>query len=265
MTQLGTTGVLIACAIAARLFFILRRLVMEWRVTRLVRGSKTLYYAKEHDRALAVAEQARALSLALMGKHSDAHMDASIHLASVHSGMRKHELALLVLAECDDLARAHVHTPLTRVPVLHASAEVLEDSGQLQGATDALEEARSVRRAALGERSLLYACSCHNLAGMLVRRAHDAAQRAVGGGRVRHPAAVHLGRAAALTIEAVDVATAAGEKQDGGEFIDTILNLVLHGGPSVVGFGSKLDALPEAAPHIAKLRQCAESVRAARS
>ena len=67
-------------------------------------------------------------------------------------------------------------TSVKRVPIQHALAEVFEAEGRpadYRKAAQALRQVRDLRRAALGDADPLYASSCFDEAGLLVRFANE--------------------------------------------------------------------------------------------
>ena len=192
--------------------------------------------------------------------------------------MRQNAEALEVLNECDRLVvAAHGDASLQRVPICHAMAEVHEAEGKpqdMQKAVAALQRARELRRAALGEAHLSYAFSCIQEAALLVRIANEAlmmvdserarlTDQAVGLALAAHAAAGECARRAPrdtscelphepwrqLTCVRARVAADAGDEAEGMEFLDTLLEAILRSGSP-----NRLGKLPQCAKAIQQLR-----------
>jgi hypothetical protein len=212
-----------AACVAATL--IARRMGPRWRVAWLMRSSHAHYASKRYDDALSAAVAARTLAAGWLGAESAEHGKAMLHLAAVHAAMRQNAAALAVLDECDALAtRVHGAASLHHVPTLHARAEVLEEADDMDGAVQALSRAREIRRAVLGQRHPAYARACFNQAGLTVRYASSAPDSS------DEWRAAQVGHAAALAIEASEVALAAGDAEQGLEYAEELLDLILSGG-----------------------------------
>ena len=197
----------------------------RWRVGRLNRLSHACYAQKRYDESLAAAVSACELARAQLGDESAAHARALLHLAGVYAAMRRHNEAAQTLAQCEELAcRRHGDDALEHVPICHAKAEVFETAGKYAEATAALERVRELRLEALGRRHISCAWSAFNLAGLVVRRANDTI---IMSARQRAELA---DRAVDLAIDAAAAADAAGEREQGDEFAQAILDTILTGG-----------------------------------
>lgn len=216
---------MLGCAAACvAVTLIARRMGPRWRVAWLMRSSHAHYAAKRYDAALDAAVSARGVAADSLGAESAAHGTALLHLAAVHAAMRQYAEALSVLEKCDALAaRVHGPTSLQLVPILHARAEVLEEAEDMDEAVEALGRARAIRHAALGPRHPAYARACFNQAGLTVRHASYAPDVS------DDWRAERVGHAASLAIEASEIATAAGDAEQGLEYVEALLELILSG------------------------------------
>ena len=171
-------GLVIGAGLLTTWLFRRFRPLSRWRLSSLTSHSQRLYKREQYDEALAMARTAQQLAKSHFGKASTQYQRALFHLAAVHSAMRRNDDALEVLKECNQLVRTlHGDASLQRVPICHAMAEVHEaegGSGGMKKAAAVLQEARELRRAALGEANLSYAFSCIQEAALLVRFANDA-------------------------------------------------------------------------------------------
>lgn len=240
-----------AACVAATL--IAWRMGPRWRVAWLLRSSHAHYASKRYDAALNAAVAARGVATGWLGSGSAEHGKALLHLAAVHAAMRQNEAALALLDECDALAtRIHGPASLQHVPTLHARAEVLEEAGDMDGAVEALSRARAIRHAALGPRHPAYARACFNQAGLTVRYASGALEVS------DEWRAAQVGQAATLAIEASEVALAAGDAEQGLEYAEALLELILSG---TGGEDSELAQLDGCFNHIQSLNQAIASAK----
>ena len=219
----------------------------SWRVSWLMRTSHVRYAEQRYDDALEAARAAAELAAATLGTQSLDHERAMLHLAAVHAAMRQNEEALDLLGDCDSLAiRVHGSDSLQRIPILHARAEVLEAADDLAGAVEALGRARAIRRAVLGPHDPAYARSCFNQAGLLVRQANSALV-AVDGWR-----ASLVGQAVTLVVEASEIAVSTGDPEQGQEFAEALLELILSG---TGGEANRLAHLEGCFEHVERLNE----------
>ena len=223
----------------------------RWRIRSLQKRSHMHYAGKSYDEALAAAKTARELARASLGKESAAHERSLLHLAAVHAAMRQHKEAEAVLDESETLVSSRGgEDSLGLVPICHARAEVYEALGTAAGmrrATEALERARDVRRARLGDAHLDYAFGCFNLAGLVVRQARDPLCF------MDHARRGELaGRAAELAIEAAQVAEAARDPGQGQELVAAVLSSLEA---DAAGGAVQLKGIRECAGAIGTLRE----------
>jgi len=213
------------CGVALCLAALLaRRVAPSWRVAWLLRSSHTHYAATRYDAALAAANAARELAASSLGADSEEHQRALFHTAAVHAALRQNESALAVLDECDALAtRLHGAQSLRHVLLLHARAEVFEVADQMGEAVEALGRARAIRRAAFGPDHPAYARACFNQAGMAVRHANS--------GPVATDSwrAAIVNQAVTLAVEASEIATAGDDPEQGLDYTEALLELILSG------------------------------------
>jgi len=236
----GTAGLIVALLMRRH------RPLSSWRVSSLIRASRLSYAQKEHDQSLSTALVAKCLAASTLGETSSLHESALFHLAAVHAAMRQHAEALSVLQECDALACAiHGEMSVKRVPICHALAEVFESQGKpaYREAVRALRTVRELRLAALGDMHPLYASSCFDEAGLLIRFANETP---VMTDRER---GTLTGQAVQAAFEAHAAAGRAGEEEQGLEYLHTLLEAILK-----AGFPNRLGTLKQCADAIQKLR-----------
>ena len=209
-------------------WLLLRRPRARRRVSAMVRTSQTLYSQERHDESLKAAMDARTLAETVLGCTSRAYRNSNFHAAATLAAMRRHGEALELLRESDRLTRAaYGAASLRLIPILHATAEVLEaenKTGCLERAAEALREAKELRREAFGASHVDYAFGCFNEGGVLIRHANTALMML---DRQRVELAT---RGVDLILEASAVAGRAGQDEEQLEFLDATLELILKGG-----------------------------------
>ena len=255
--------------------------LVRWRISSLVRTSRTHYAAKKYEESLAAAVTAKELAAKELGEASATHRQVLFHLAAVYSAMRRLTDAIFTLRQCDVLAcDAHGTESLQRVPIFNAMAEVHEAEDTEAGARQALEvlqKCRDLRLLSLGDAHLDYAFSCFNEANLLVRiandtvmmpaekrveqteravtlaiEAHNVAGNFVLTNLTTHPA---LTLAAGLTLHRPSTGRA-GDAEQGAEFLDTLLVVILKD-----GCPNRLAAMPQCACALQKLREAGACYR----
>ena len=204
-----------------------RRARTRRRISALIHDSRRLYAEKQHEESLAKAVKAKDTA-AELGTATRWYRDALFHVAATLAAMRRHTEALALLNESSQLVRAAFgNDSLKLIPILHATAEVLEADnkpGSHERALAVLEEARELRRVALGPDHIDYAYGCFNEGGLLIRHANTALIMA---DRQRADLAT---RGVDLVLEASAVAGRAGNDEEQLDFLDATLTLILKGG-----------------------------------
>lgn len=194
----------------------------RWRIAKCIEHSKRRFTAKEYDQALADALEAKRLARVKLGASSETFERAMMHLAATHAAMLQNREALAVLDECAQLAcKLHGDGTLELVPVCHARAEVYESNGSFDSAIQALEAAKELRGAHLGENCISYGFSCVNLAGLLIRYASSVDMTPGRMGEL-------VERAAEQAMEAKAAALGAGSVVQAVKFIDEVLELITN-------------------------------------
>ena len=117
------------------------------------------------------------------------------------------------------------------MPICHARAEVYESDSSFDSAIQALEAARELRGAELGENCVSYGFSCVNLAGLYVRYASSVDMSPERMGDL-------VEKAADITMEAKSAAEGAGSVVQAVKFIDEVLEMIGK------------------APHLGELTEC---------
>ena len=221
--MVSATRKAVAAALAAAgglaLVWYLRR--PQRKVAAIIRASKSLHRAKRYEESLAAAKSALNLAAAELAG-SAAHVDALVHLSGALAAQNKSEEAFPYLEEALERAEAlHGTDSIQLVPILHARAECIEQSGpgELARAAAELARAREIRRKACGENSMDAAFAAFNLATVLVKGSQEA-------GVTPQRRSMLVEKAVGLTLEACSVAVAMQEPDEGANLVSDILSLL---------------------------------------
>ena len=209
----------LAAACGAAILYYLRR--PQTRIATLIRTSKSHHRSKQYEESFAAALEARSLAAAAV-PGSASHIDALVHLAGTLAAQDDSEKAIDVLAETLKLAEAAFGVEsIQLVPILHARAECIEQSGpgELARAASELARAREIRRKACGENSMESAFASFNLASVLVKGSQE-------DGVTAERREMLVERSVALTLEACSIAVAMQQPDEGVNLVDEILMLL---------------------------------------